>query len=192
MGAEGELERFRWTVTDYHRMVEVGLLDADARVELIDGEIVRMAPIGLLHADCVNRIGVRLARAVGDDAYLSFGNPVRLSQYDEPQPDLMLLAPRSSGYSQHAPGPEDVLLAIEVSDSTLRTDLRIKVPLYARTGVAEVWVIDVENERLLAFDQLEASTYVRQREAKAGTALSPHRLPTLSIAVADIFNWRGG
>jgi Uma2 family endonuclease len=191
MGAEGEIERIKWTVADYHRMAEVGLLAPDARVELIDGEIVRMAPIGLRHADCVNRLAMKLTRIVGDAAYMSYGNPVRLSNYSEPQPDITLLARRAEGYGTRAPAPEDVLLAIEVAQSSLRFDLRVKVPLYARAKLHEVWIIDVEAERVHAFDQPVDGGYARTREFAAGERISIAALPTISVDIAELFNWSG-
>lgn len=191
MGAEGEIERIKWTVADYHRMAEVGLLAPDARVELIDGEIVQMAPIGLRHADCVNRLATKLTRAVGDRAYMSYGNPIRLSNQSEPQPDITLLAPRIDGYGTRAPVPEDVLLAIEVAQSSLRFDLRVKVPLYARAKLHEVWIIDIEAERLHAFDQPVDGAYARARELAAGDRISIIALPAIGVDVAELFNWSG-
>ena len=191
MGAEGEIERIKWTVADYHRMAEVGLLAPDARVELIDGEIVQMAPIGLRHADCVNRLAAKLTRAVGDRAYMSYGNPIMLSNQSEPQPDIKLLAPRVDGYGNRAPVQEDVLLAIEVAQSSLRFDLRVKVPLYARARLREVWIVDVEAERLHAFDQPVDGGYACARELAAGDRICISALPTIDIDVAELFNWSG-
>jgi Uma2 family endonuclease len=102
-----------------------------------------MAPNGLRHADCVNRPATRLTRAVGDRACMSYGNPTRLVKHSEPQPDITLLAPSIDGYGIWAPVPEGVLLAIEVVQSSLRFDPRVKVPLYARAKLPEVWGIDV-------------------------------------------------
>jgi Uma2 family endonuclease len=131
------------TVDDYYRMAEAGVLAPDARVELIEGEIVDMAPMKSRHAWVVNELMRRLVTAVGDHARITCQTPLRLSQRSEPEPDLMLLRPRPDAYAASHPTAADVLLLIEVADSSLRYDREIKVPLYARHGVAEVWVVDL-------------------------------------------------
>lgn len=146
----GLLEEFpelkhRITVEDYHRMGEAGVLAADARTELIEGEILDMAPIGSRHASVVNRLNRLLVSAVGDRAIVQVQGPVRLGDLSEPEPDLALLKPRTDYYRDALPGATDVLLIIEVADTTQRLDRRVKVPLYARYGVTEVWVVDLEN-----------------------------------------------
>jgi len=146
----GLLEEFpgikhRITAEDYHRMGEIGVLAADARTELIEGEILDMAPIGSRHASVVDRLTGLLGRAVGEKAIVRVQGPVRLGDLSEPEPDLALLIPRADYYRDALPGAADVLLIIEVADTTQRLDRRVKVPLYARHGVTEVWVIDLEN-----------------------------------------------
>lgn len=138
-----ELPRHRWTVDEYHRMGEVGLLDPDVRVELIEGEIVEMAPIGDLRAAISNRLNSLLVVTVGERGIVAVGNPVRLSQNTEPQPDFTVLRPRA-GYETRGPRPEDVMLAVEVSDTTLRRDRRVKLALYARAGIPEFWIVNLE------------------------------------------------
>ena len=120
-----DLPRHRWTVDDYHRMAEVGLLDPDARVELIEGEIVEMAPVGDAHIAISNRLTRLLVLAVGDRGVVSAGNPVRLNRLSEPQSDFTVLRPRVD-YDTRRPHSEDVMLAVEVSDTTLRTDRRVR------------------------------------------------------------------
>lgn len=137
------LPRHRITVDEYYRMAEVGLLAHDARVELIEGEIIDMPPIGSTHASVVMTLNKELARVIGDHALLSVQGPARLSQRSEPQPDLMLLKPREDFYRAGHPSAADVLLLIEVSDTTLRYDRDVKAALYARHGIPEVWIIDV-------------------------------------------------
>jgi Uma2 family endonuclease len=138
----------RITVDEFHRMAEVGLLDPDARVELIEGVIIDMAKIGELHAVIVDRLNRRFVRTLGDEAIVRVQGPVRLSNYTEPLPDLALLKPRSDEYRRGHPRGTDTMLAVEVSDTTLRFDLRTKMPLYARHGVEEVWVADVNRSGL--------------------------------------------
>jgi hypothetical protein len=124
-----QVTRWRFTVHDYHRMGEAGILHEDDRVELIEGEIVEMAAIGTRHFSCVNRLNWLLVMSVGDEAVVSVQNPVRLNEHTEPQPDLTVIRPRN--YTESLPVPEDVLLLIEVSDTTLAYDRNIKLPLYA-------------------------------------------------------------
>lgn len=147
MGAIDELpllQRHRLTVDEYYRMAEVGVLAPDARVELIDGEIIDKAPQKSRHASVVNELMHRLLRSVGDHALVTCRTPLRLSQRSEPEPDLMLLRPRADGYAQSHPTAAEVLLLIDVADSSARYDREIKLPLYASHGVAEVWIIDLE------------------------------------------------
>jgi Uma2 family endonuclease len=133
----------RITVDEYHRMAEVGLLAPDARVELIEGVIIDMAPIGTFHAVVVDRLNVLLVHAVGEQGIVRVQGPVELSRSTEPLPDFAVLKPRENAYRRAHPQGADTLLAIEVSDTTLRYDRHTKLPLYARHGVQEVWIADV-------------------------------------------------
>jgi Uma2 family endonuclease len=137
--------RHRITVDEYHRMAEVGLLAPDARVELIDGEIIEMPPIGNPHAGTVDLLNRLIGRALGDLAIVRCQGPVQLGNYSEPQPDFALLSPRDDFYMHRRPTPEDTLLAIEVSDTSLRFDLHTKMSLYARHRIPEFWVLDVQH-----------------------------------------------
>lgn len=140
-------------------MAEVGILAPDARVELIDGEIIDMAPPGSSHAGTVDYLLSVLGAAAKDRANVRVQNPVRLSQYSEPQPDLTLLRPREDFYRAHHPRSEDVLLIVEVAASSLRFDRKKKVPLYARHGVPEVWLVDLGGERLVRFRSPKQGAY---------------------------------
>ena len=137
------LPRHRITVDEYYGMVQAGLLAQDARVELIEGEIFDMAPIGTRHEAVVSRLNHLLVPAVGQRAIVRVQQSVRLSRSSEPQPDLALVKPRTDFYSEAHPTASDTLLVIEVSDTTLRFDHEIKMPLYARHGVPEAWIVDV-------------------------------------------------
>jgi Uma2 family endonuclease len=152
-------QRHRISVHDYHRMAEVGVLAPDARVELIEGEIIDMAPIGKDHQSIVDQLNRMLVRAVGESAIVRVQGSVRLSQWSEPEPDLVLLAPRPDFYRSEFAAGEDTLLVIEVSDTTLRYDRDVKVPLYARHGIPEVWVVDVNAEVFLVYGALRSSNY---------------------------------
>jgi len=156
---ESWLPRHRITVDEYYRMAQVGLLARDARVELIEGEVFDMAPIGSRHGGIVSRLGYLLSHAIGDRAILRVQLPVRLSRSSEPQPDLALVRWRSDFYSEQHPSASETLLVIEVSETTLRYDQRIKVPLYARDGVPEVWIIDLEHAQMHLFRSSEGEKY---------------------------------
>jgi Uma2 family endonuclease len=136
------------TVDEYYRMAEVGLLAPDARVELIEGEIIDMVPIGTRHARAVGHLHNLFALAVGNRALVRSQGPVRLSHRSEPEPDIALLAPRADEYAHSHPGPSDVLLLVEISDSTLDYDRNVKLPLYARHGIPEAWIVDLQHNEL--------------------------------------------
>jgi Uma2 family endonuclease len=126
----------------FHRMGETGILGPGDRVELIDGEIIDMSPIGVLHAALVARLASWFSQTLGRSAVVWCQNPLRLDDLSEPEPDIAILRPRADFYTTSHPGPADVLLVIEVSDTSLAYDLGTKVPLYARHGIPEVWVIE--------------------------------------------------
>lgn len=151
--------KHRITVHEYHRMAEEGLLAPDARVELIEGEIIDMAPIGPPHGSVVDELTYAFIHAVGRRAIVRVQGAVRLSERSEPQPDLALLKPRKDHYRRSQPAPSDTLLLIEVSDSTLRYDRHIKVPLYARHGIPEAWIIDTRAGKLHVFRSPKKGAY---------------------------------
>ena len=130
-----QIERRYFTVSEYDRMIEAGILTKDDRVELIEGEIIKMAPINSRHAACVNRLNRLLNRKAGKVAIVSVQNPIHLGEYSEPEPDLALLRPRDDFYAQSHPKPKDMLLAVEVADSSAAKDRNLKVPLFARAGI---------------------------------------------------------
>ncbi len=176
------IPRHRLTVDEYYRMAEVGLLAPDAQVELIQGEVIDMVPIGSRHGAIVRALEKFLYNAVGDHAIVSAQSAVRLDDYSEPQPDVALLKPRADFYFDTHPGPPDILLLIEVSNSTPRYDRQIKVPLYARHAIPEVWLIDVQSKQLHRLRQPANGTY-QQDETFTGGALE---LPTQPPAHLDL------
>jgi Uma2 family endonuclease len=139
-----EMTRVRFSVADYHRMIEIGILDEDDRVELIDGEIVSMSAVGSLHAGTVNRLSDFLFRALSGRAVVAVQNPVQLSDDTEPEPDLAVLLPRDDFYTTAHPLPADVFLLMEVGDSSFLADRRAKLPRYARAGIRESWLVNLE------------------------------------------------
>ena len=180
--------RRRFTVDEYSRMADAGILSEDDRVELIDGAIVNMVPIGALHAGVIIRLNHLLSRLVGDRAMISPQNPVRLSDFSEPLPDVMLLCPRQDFYTSAHPGPGDVLLLMEVADSSVDYDRSVKVPLYARHSVPEVWVIDLQRGLVEVYRDPAPGGYREIRVARRGDRLSPLALPDVALSVDDILS----
>jgi len=179
--------RHRITVDEYHRMAEVGLLAPDARVELIEGEIVDMAPIGTEHGSVVDQLNWLLTQAVGRRGIARIQGAIRLSHITEPEPDVAVLKPRSDFYRHIQPAGTDTLLVIEVSDSTLRYDRDIKVPLYARHGVPEVWVVDLQHSRLLVYGSLADGEY-RRHESVEHPGMTPlAALTGVSVDLSALF-----
>jgi Uma2 family endonuclease len=187
MPMESWPQRHRITVHDYHRMAEVGVLAPDARVELIEGEIIDMAPIGRDHQSIVDQLNRTLVRAVGDAAIVRVQGSIRLSQWSEPEPDLVLLAPRADFYRGEFALGTDTLLVIEVSDTTLRYDRDIKAPLYARHGVPEVWIFDAQNDGLLVYGDLREGKYERHVALDRPASMPVTRLPSVTLELAALF-----
>jgi Uma2 family endonuclease len=175
------LTRHRLSVADYYRMGEAGIFAPDARVELINGEIIDMAPIGTRHGSAVKRLNSLLIAAVGSQAIVSVQDPLRLSDLSEPEPDLMLLKPRDDFYADAHPSAADVLLLIEVADTSARYDREIKLPLYARHGVPEVWIVDLE-ARLVRFYSAPAGDAYGQ----TSTTATPGRTPIAALPGSEI------
>lgn len=178
-----QLARHRVTVDEYYRMAEAGIFSPDERVELIEGEVIDMAPQKSRHASVLTELLNRLAQAVGPAARVACQVPLNLSDRSEPEPDLMLLQPREDRYLGSHPTPADVLLLVEVADSSLRYDREVKVPLYARHGVAEVWLVDLESNRLRFFRQLQADEYA---EISSTDTPGPTPLPGLPGLQVDL------
>jgi Uma2 family endonuclease len=180
--------RHRISVDEYERMAETGVLAPDARVELIDGEIIEMPPIGSRHAAAVNQLYEILYRAVGGRAIVQCQGPLLLGGYSMPEPDFALLAPRDDFYSNQRPTPADTLLLVEVSDSTLRYDSRVKAPLYARHAIPEVWVVDVDGKRLRTFRQPVGETYQTVLESPL-SGVTFASLPDVSVDLTPLFRF---
>jgi Uma2 family endonuclease len=182
--------KHRLKVADYHKMGEAGIFDEDARVELIDGELFDMPPIGSGHSGVVRILIHIFSRAVGVLALVDVQNPVVLGDDSEPQPDIALLKPRDDFYTKSHPTPEDVLLLIEVADSSTYYDRSIKVPLYARYRIPEVWLIDLPHKRLEVYrsPNPEHAVYQRFEQYYEGT-VSPQLLTDVTISIGDLFRF---
>src|SRR5208282_1431106 len=140
------LAKHRFSVKEYYRMAETGVLRPDARVELLDGEIIDMSPIGPFHGGVTNFLITFFADVARGRWITTAQNPVRLGDLSEPQPDLMLLRPTPDFYRSRHAQPEDVFLLVEISDSSLERDQEEKLPVYARAGIAEVWIVDLNDQ----------------------------------------------
>ena len=178
--------RFPLTVAQYHRMGEVGILDEDDRVELIEGELVAMVPIGSNHAGTVNTLTRRLVMAVGDRGVVGVQNPVQLDDLSEPQPDFSILKPRADDYRQATPRPDDVLLIIEVADSSLAYDRAVKRSLYARHGIPEFWIVNISGGEVEVCRAPSGEQYTSIALIGPDGVLEPELLPGVAIAAADI------
>ena len=181
------LTRHKLTVDDYHRMAEAGILGEDDRVELIDGEIIDMAPIGSGHGSSVMRRTQAIVLAALGRATVSVQNSVRLDRASEPQPDFAILRPRADFYASALPGPADVLLLIEVADSSLRFDRVVKLPLYARAGIPEVWIVDLQRSVLTAHRAPVAGHYTEVTTHGPGDRLSLAEAPEISLQMDQVF-----
>ncbi len=158
------------TVEAYHRMAETGILQHTHGIELIDSRIIRMSPIGSEHADRVNRLARYFSKIAADDLVISIQNPVYLSETSEPEPDLALLRPRAQPYREAHPRAQDVLLIIEVADTSLRYDRDVKIPLCAQHGIPEVWLLDVTANRLEVYrEPVEGDYRVRVKPRRDET-----------------------
>src|SRR5256885_6898790 len=187
MAIEVEIPRRRFTVEEYHRMAEVGIFHPDERVELIEGEIVQMSPIGPRHAGCVINANRLFVTQLGDRAVVSPQNPVVIQPQSEPQPDLLLLRPRAVSYSREHPTPEDVLLAVEVADTTVRFDRLVKARLYARAGIAEFWLFLAADRIVEIYRGPGSDGYTGVTQHGSSQMVSPPAFPHVAFSVTDFF-----
>lgn len=192
-GGTGLLGRNPWvarrplTVDEYHRMGEAGILSESDRVELVEGELVAMSPVGSPHAGTVNALTRFLVGAVGDRGVVSVQNPVRLNDRTEPEPDFAVLRPCADDYRSATPGPEDVLLLVEVADTSLGYDRAVKAPLYASHGIPELWIVDLAAQEVEVHRSPEGGRYAALVRVGPGGALEPALLPGVSIPAAAVF-----
>jgi Uma2 family endonuclease len=180
------VSRRRFTVDDYHRMGEAGILSPTDRVELIDGEIVAMTPIGPRHGACVDRATRVLVTAVGSSAIVRVQGSVRLDLFHEPEPDIVLLRPRADFYASAHPGPADILLVIEFAESSIDYDRDIKTRVYAKAGVAEYWLVNLNEDEVHVHVDPSNGVYRAATSYRRGQSLAPRSLPSLAISMLDL------
>jgi Uma2 family endonuclease len=183
---ETEVVRKLFTVDEYHRMGEAGVFHPEARLELIEGEIIEMAPVGTRHISCVNRANALFTARLAGKAMVSIQNPVVLSRYTEPQPDIVLAKPREDYYSAKRISSEDTLLVIEVSDSTLRFDRNRKMPLYAKSGAPELWIENLREDVILVYRNPRAKTYSTALTFTRGQSISISAFPEVHFQVDEL------
>jgi Uma2 family endonuclease len=181
-----QFQKHYFTIDDYHRMAKGGVFSEDDRVELIEGEVVEMSPIGSTHQGCVNELSSILGRRLGRAALVQVQGPIHVDEYSEPQPDICLLKPRRDFYRRSHPEPADVLLVIEVADTSAQFDRNVKLPLYARAGIPEAWLILLAKDYVELHSEPVNGKYQRVQRLKRGKKLTSATLPSLTLSVDKI------
>ncbi len=181
-----QLLRRKFTIAEYYQMAEAGIFLANDRVELIAGEIIEMSPIGSRHAACVDRLNRLFNRLLASRVIVRVQNPIRLSDRSEPQPDLTLLQPRPDFYAEAHPQPAEVLLLVEVSDTTVEYDREVKIPLYAQAGIVEVWLVNLPEAYIEVYRHPAGDRYLEIHRWQRGQNISILAFSDVSFAVNDI------
>lgn len=176
-----QITRRHFSVTEYYRMMDAGILSESDRVELIDGEVIEMSPIGSRHAACVDRLNKLFNKL--DDVIVRVRNPIRLDDFSEPQPDITLLRPRPDFYAQGHPMSSDVLIVVEVADSSTDFDRTVKLPLYAESLIPEMWLVNLPDEKIEVFSKPANGIYHSSRESKRSDNTTSEIIPDLTLSV---------
>ena len=181
------LTRHKLDVDAFYRMAEAGILGEDERVELVGGELIDMAPIGTDHSGTVDWFTRALIMACGDQAIVRVQGPVRLDRFNELVPDFAVLKPREDYYRTAHPGPGDVLALIEVAKSSLRYDRKVKLPLYARFGIAEYWIVDLKGRKVDIHSQPSDTGYAEKTPRRSGEQVSLVLDPAITVSLQAAF-----
>ena len=181
-----QLQKRLLTTDAYHHLLQAGVFQEDDRLELIEGEIIEMLPISSEHAACVNRLNRLFARGLGERALISVHTPISLGERSEPQPDLALLRPRADDYAESHPSAEDVLLVVEVSETSASYDRDVKMPLYARAGIAEAWLVSLGDKWIEVYSEPSPRGYLSIRRVLPGSLLAPQAFPDAVLAVSEV------
>ena len=184
--AKPRLNTFRLNVSQYHQMSEAGIFSENDKVELINGEIIEMSPIGRRHTACVNRLNSVFSQLLGKKVIIAVQNPITLNNLSEPQPDIALLKPRADFYESGHPQPQDVFLLIEVADSSLEYDRDVKIPLYASSGITEVWLVDIYEQAIIVYRYPSENGYSDIQKLSRGEKMSIQAFPEVNLVVDDI------
>jgi Uma2 family endonuclease len=177
-----------WTVQEYHQMSDLGILDPSKRSELIAGQIILMTSKGTPHVLTLRLLATAIENALGDRSavFVSTQDPIRLDNFSEPEPDLVIVKGTILDYAKHHPVPEDIYLVVEVADSTLKQDCEIKDKLYARSSIAEYWVIDIKNRQVRIFRDPTPMGYGSQLILTETHSVSPLAFPEIMLSIASI------
>jgi Uma2 family endonuclease len=181
-----QIERILFTSKQYEKMIEAGILEEGDNVELLKGEIVKMAPIGLRHAGCVARLTTIFTSRLGGSVILWPQNPIRLADNTEPEPDIALLKPHPSFYSNARPEPQDVLLLVEVADTSLEKDKTVKVPIYAEAGIRLLWIVNLNEDIVEVYSTPVDGAYTEFRKAERGKSILLPIAQGITVAVDEI------
>ncbi len=176
----------RFTIDEYYHLAEAGILHEDDNVELIEGRIIDMTPIGSKHASCVKRIIELLTDRLQKRATIGVQDPIDLNEQTEPEPDITILKKRSDFYAEHHPRPEDVLLIIEVADSSINYDRSIKIPLYAKSGIQEVWLINLIENIIEVYQNPSQIGYKICKKVYKEDTISPLCFSDINIKASEI------
>jgi len=182
-----EIARHSFTVEEYERMGEAGIFPPNARLELIEGEIYEMSPIGSPHAACVDALALLFNEVARRRFIVRVQSPIRLNDFSEPQPDVSLLRWRDDFYRGAHPTPADVLLVVEVSDTTTETDRKVKVPLYARAGIPEAWLVNIPDGRIEVYSDPSGDAYGQVKQFERGEQAQSSTLKELVMSVDELF-----
>ena len=177
----------RWTVGDYHSMSELGILGSDERTELIGGQIALMAPKGTQHVTSLYLLSNLLKELLGNKVYIRLQDPIQLNDFSEPEPDLAIVKGTILDYVDHHPQSKMVELVVEVADSSLKQDCEIKAMLYAQAGIADYWVVDVNNRQLHVFRVPGSEGYTSHLILNEPNEISPLSFPHSTISLSRIF-----
>jgi Uma2 family endonuclease len=179
--------KYLFNIDQYYQMIEKGILTENDPIELIKGELVTMSPIGIKHAAFVNRLNRIFHEKLAHQVLVSVQNPIELDEKSAPEPDIILLKPSPDDYEKQKPQIEDILLIIEVSDTTLRYDRTIKIPLYSEAKIMESWIIDLQGESIEVYRYPHTEGYDQMQRYHLGETLSILAFPDISLTVNDIF-----
>ncbi len=176
----------RITVVEYHQMAAAGILKREDQVELISGEIIEMSPISPGHAGTVDRLNKLLNLKIDDSVIVRIQNPIQLDNYSEPQPDIALVKARDDFYAKAHPTPDDVLLTVEVAESSVVRDRMIKMPAYANALISELWIVDLQADLIEVYTEPANGSYRSIRKVRRGGTLSPQALPVVDLKAEEV------
>ena len=183
---EAQIERYPITTDLYHQMIERGILTENDKIELLEGELIKMSAVGPRHAACVERLSDYLKDELGIVVSIRHQNPVELSDYSEPEPDIAVIKRRADYYLHAHPQPGDVLLLVEVADSTLKKDRGVKLGAYAQAGIAEYWIVNLVDDLIEVYTNPTGNTYQNVRLVRRDETLALQALPTITLQSDEV------